>query len=240
MPAPGTPTATSSAGRIHRPVSSRRALTGASSFFAGLEPAVLGEIEAQLRRLSLDRGEAALIEGETSDCLFFVAQGRLKLMRTSPEGKEHILRLLRPGDSFNEVAVLDGGPAPATVIALEPAVLYTLRQGDLEALMRRYPAIARLVIQHLTRQLRQLVNMVEDLSFKQVSGRLAKLLLAQSQAGQRGAPAEHITQQDMASMIGAAREVVARSLRTLEDMGAIRVENRRVVIVNRKILEDLA
>jgi CRP/FNR family transcriptional regulator, cyclic AMP receptor protein len=238
MPAINAP---SPANRSPRTVSARLALLARLPFFAELDASILADIQAWLQPLSLQRGEFALEEGEASDRLFLVASGRLKLLRTSAGGKEHILRLLHPGDTFNEVSVFDAGPAPATAVALEPARLYALSQKDLSELMTRHPAIARVAVRRLALQMRQLVSMVEDLSFKQVSGRLAKLLLTQAAAGQtQGAQVERLTQQDMASMIGTAREVVARALRSMEEQGLIRLENRRVVIINRAVLEELA
>ncbi|MCL4535493.1 MAG: Crp/Fnr family transcriptional regulator [Bacteroidetes bacterium] len=237
--------ATSEAGRKAvktppRPL--RRPLLEALPYFTGLSPQARSDVEARLVRLTLEKGEAALLEGEPSDRLFFVAKGRLKLLRTSEGGREHILRLLRPGDSFNEVAVFDGGPAPATVMALEPVTLYYLRRKDVLELLSRYPVVAEQVTRYLAQQLRELVSMVEDLSFKHVSARLAKLLLthAQPAAGNGAGLREHLTQQDMAAMIGTAREVVARSLRDLEQSGAIRIDRRRIIITNRKLLEELA
>jgi CRP/FNR family transcriptional regulator len=219
----------------------RRALLARFPFFAGLDESLLKDIETRLQRITLQRGETALIEGEASDRLLLVETGRLKLLRTSAEGKEHILRLLRPGDSFNEVSLLDNGPAPATAVAMEPAVLYALSQKQFSELLARHPAIAQATVRHLATQLRHLVSMVEDLSFKQVTGRLAKLLLAQAAGGQTaGSQVERLTQQDMASMIGTAREVVARSLRALHEQGVIRMENRRIIIIDRETLEELA
>ena len=225
-----------------RPTWTRRPLLEALPYFAGLSQQARTDVEARLVRLNLARGEVPLTEGSPSDRLFFVAKGRLKVLKTSASGREHILRLLRPGDSFNEVAVFDGGPAPATVVAMEPATLYYLRRKDVLELLARHPTIAQQVTRYLAQQLRQIVSMVEDLSFKHVTARLAKLLLAQAQPAGRGATGlrDRLTQQDMAAMIGTAREVVARSLRDLEQRGAIRVEQRRIIIVNRSILEESA
>ncbi len=225
-----------------RPPAARRSLLDVTPYFAGLSPQARADVESRLKRMNLEKGEAALREGEASDRLFFVGRGRLKLLRTSEGGREHILRLLRPGDSFNEVAVFDGGPAPATALALEPVTLYYLRRKDMVELLKRYPSIAEQATRYLAGQMRELVVKVEDLSFKHVSARLAKLLLAHASpaAGGQGGLRDHLTQQDMAAMIGTAREVVARSLRDLEQRGAVRIDRRRIIIVNRRLLEELA
>ncbi len=212
-------------------------------YLSRLDAEALADVQARLRPVRLERGEAALLEGQASDRLYLVARGRLKLLRTSPGGREHILRLLRPGDTFNEVTVFDGGPAPATAEALEPVLLYYWRRQDVLQLMARYPALTEGVTRYLATQLRQLVAMVEDLSFKHVSARLAKLLLEQAGRGHdRGGTAlrERLTQQDMAAMIGTAREVVARTLRDMEQRGSIRIEGRRIIITNPKLLEEMA
>ncbi len=207
-----------------RPPAARRSLLDVVPYFTGLSAQARADVEGRLQRMSLEKGEAALREGEANDRLFFVGRGRLKLLRTSETGREHILRLLRPGDSFNEVAVFDGGPAPATALALEPATLYILRRKDMMELLGRYPSIAEQATRYLAGQLRELVVMVEDLSFKHVSARLAKLLLAHAQSPTTSGPGglrEQLTQQDMAAMIGTAREVVARSAISPEQVDTV-------------------
>jgi CRP/FNR family transcriptional regulator len=103
--------------------------------------------------------------------------------------------------------------------------------------MQQYPKVALNATMVLAQRMRQLVSLVEDLSFRHVLGRVTKILL--SHAGDSDGTKEHLTQQEMAAMAGTAREVVARSLKALEEQGHIRLERHRIVITDRKSLEDI-
>jgi len=206
-------------------------------YFAGIEPGELGSIRALFFERSFDRGETILIEGEPSDVLYFVFAGVAKLLKTSADGREQILRLARPGDSLNDVPVFDDGPNPVGAQAMGAVVVYGIRASDLEALMRRQPQVAHNVNQVLARRLRDMVDLVEDLSFRRVSGRVAKILLEHASNG--AGSKQRLTQQDMAAMAGTVREVVGRALKALEEEGAIRLERHRVVINDREALKQL-
>ena len=106
------------------------------------------------------------------------------------------------------------------------------------AILRDHPQVALNVIKVLAARVRDLVSLVEDLSFRQVIGRVAKILLEYAGDGAGSKP--RLTQQEMAAMVGTAREVVSRSLRALEEEGVIRLERHRIVIMDRESLENLA
>ena len=118
-----------------------------------------------------------LFEDEPPQALFFVVSGAVKVFKTSPEGKEQILSIARPGDSFNDVPVFDGGVNPATAQAMGPALLYGIRREQMNDILRRYPELTKNVVKVLAQRVRQLVALVEDLSFRHVIGRVAKILL---------------------------------------------------------------
>jgi CRP/FNR family transcriptional regulator len=102
--------------------------------------------------------------------------------------------------------------------------------------MQQYPKVALNTSKVLAQRMRELVTLVEDLSFRHVLGRVTKILL--THAGD-GFAKEHLTQQEMAAMAGTAREVVARSLKALEEQGHIRLERHRIVITDKKSLEEI-
>jgi len=112
----------------------------------------------------------------------------------------------------------------------------------METLLREHPGIALNIIKVLAGKVRHFVSLVEDLSFRHVTGRVAKLLLEYatngSEEGKGKGPRPRLTQQDMAAMVGTAREVVGRSLKALEEEGAIRMDRHRIAIVNREVLEE--
>ena len=206
-------------------------------YFSGLSVAELDSIKEFIFEKTLQRGELVLIEEEPAEVLYLVASGAVKVFKTSAEGKEQILNIVRPGESFNDVSIFDGGPNPASVQAMGPVVLYGIRRGELEIILRDHPQVALNVTKVLAGQARHLGSLVEDLSFRHVIGRVAKILLEHAGDGTGARP--RLTQQDMAAMAGTVREVVGRSLKALEDDGAIRLERHRIVITDKEALKDM-
>ncbi len=206
--------------------------------FTGLDPAELQTVAEVAFEKSIERNEMILFEGETSDALYLLVSGAVKAFMTSADGKEQIVYILRPGDSINDVPVFDRGPNPMSAQAMSPLVLYGLRSGDLEIILRDHPRVTNNFAHVLAEQVRQLMGLVEDLSFKHVINRVAKILL--EYAGDGSATRPRLTQQEMAAMAGTAREMIGRSLKSLEDEGAIKLEHQRVVVTDREALEELA
>ena len=206
-------------------------------YFSGMSPAEIDSIKRFIFEKKFERGEVVLLEGEPAEALFLVVSGVVKVFKTSVEGKEQILNLVRPGESFNGVPLFDDGLNPASAEAMGPVVLYGIRKDDLHAILEDYPQVAMNIIKELAGRVRQLVSLVEDLSFKHVIGRVAKILL--ESAGDGTSPRPRLTQQEMAAMAGTAREVVARSLKALEEEGAIRLERHRITITDREALIEM-
>jgi CRP-like cAMP-binding protein len=207
-------------------------------YFSGLGDRELGSIKNLFFEKTAERGKLLTLEGDLAGELYFVASGVVKILKTSPDGKEQILSIVRPGESFNDVPVFDGGPTPTSAQAMGPVVLYGIRKTDLEATLAKYPQLALNVSKVLASRVRHLVSLVEDLSFKQVIGRVAKILL--ENAGDGTGPRPQLTQQEMAAMAGTAREVVGRSLKALEERGAIRLERHRIIIKDKEALRQTA
>lgn len=205
-------------------------------YFLGLSPTEVESIRQLIFEKAVGRGEVILLESEPASALYFVVSGAVKVFKTSAEGKEQILRIVRPGESFNDVPIFDGGPNPASAQAMGPVVLYGLAKEGLTAIIQQHPLVTFNVIKVLGKWVRQLVALVEDLSFRHVIGRVAKILLEQASDG--ASPKPRLTQQEMAAMAGTAREVVARSLKALEEEGIIRLEHHRIVITDKKALQE--
>jgi len=206
-------------------------------YFAGISPADLNTIKDSFFEKTAERGELILAEEETSDVLYFIASGAVKLFKTSAEGKEQILDIARPGESLNDVPIYDSSPNLASAQAMGSVVLYGIGKRDLDSIMQRYPQMTLNVNKVLAKQVRRLTSLVEDLSFKPVIGRVAKILLENSDERPDSRP--RLTQQEMAAMAGTAREVVGRSLKTLEEEGVIRLEKHRLVISDKEALKDM-
>ena len=206
-------------------------------YFQGLPEAALARLAALAVEVRLQAGQTLFLEGEPCPGLYLVRAGRVRIYKSSLDGREQVLRVAREGESFAEVPVFDGGLAPASAEAMEPSTVYLLPTAGLIALVRASPEIGLGVLRVFAGRLRHLTGLVEDLSFRHVTSLVAKLLL--QRAAEEGTTGRRLTQQEMAAMIGTAREVVARSLRTLEQQGAIQVQRGQIVIVRPDLLERL-
>jgi CRP-like cAMP-binding protein len=207
-------------------------------YFSGLSSSELESVRRSIFEKTADRGEMVLLESEPADNLYFVASGAVKVFKTSAEGKEQILTIVRPGESFNDVAVFDGGPNPTSARAMGPVLLYGIRKEEMDAILRAHPRIALNVIRVLAERVRDLLSLVEDLSFRHVIGRVARILLEQAREEGGGGP--RLTQQEMAAMAGTAREVVGRSLKALEEEGVIKLDHHRIIITDKEALQKMA
>ena len=185
-----------------------------------------------------ERGEILFFEGEPADVLYFVAEGVVKVFKTSSDGKEQIFSIIRPGDSFNDVPVFSGGINLASAGAMSAITLNGIKKKELDWIIKEFPLVALNIINVLSRRVEELMTLVEDFSFRRVSGRVAKILLEYT--GKEIGEKPRLTQQEIAAMIGTAREMVGRSLKSLEGEGAIRIERNRIIIADRQILRDLA
>ena len=207
------------------------------SYFDGLDESGLKAISRYFFEKKAERGEILLFEGESAEVLYFVVSGAVKVFRTSADGKEQIYQIIRPGESFNDVPVL-GGVNLVSAEAMGPVVLNGIKKTDVKTILRENPQVALNVIQVLSQRVQELVSLVEDLSFRHVTGRVAKVLL--EYAGDKSGDRPRLTQQEMAAMIGTAREMVGRSLKGLEGEGAIRMERNRIIITDQEALRELA
>lgn len=205
-------------------------------YFNGLSQPALDSLGKYIFQRSAERGEMLLFEGEPAETLYFVAAGAVKVFKTSHDGKEQILQIIRPGESFNDVPVFGGGVNLASAEAMGKVVVNVIKKSDLEAIIGEYPQVALNVIHILSRRIQQLISLVEDLSFRQVTGRVAKMLLEYADGGEH----PRLTQQEMAAVIGTAREMVGRSLKTLEEEGVIKIDRHRIIISDIEALKSTA
>ncbi|TAK30640.1 MAG: Crp/Fnr family transcriptional regulator [Chloroflexota bacterium] len=214
-----------------------------TEYFSALSEPELDFVRARVVEKRVKRGELLFLEGEPCAGLHLIVSGRVRVFKTSAEGKEQVLALMQAGQSFNEVPLLDGGLNPATAEALEDTHVYVLSKESMAQIICAQPSVALAMLRIFAARLRHLSVLVEELSFKHVTSRLAKILLEQARQssaehGEAHAP-HRVTQQELAAMVGTAREVVARALKNLEKQGVIKVARQRIVIVNPKELERL-
>jgi CRP-like cAMP-binding protein len=207
-------------------------------YFAGLGEAGVEAVSRYVFVKKAERGDILVFEGQPAEDLYFVVEGVVKVFKTSADGKEQIFSIIRPGESFNDLPVLDEGANLFSAAAMGPVLLHGIKKKDMRAVIRENPQVAVNVVQVLSRRVQELVSLVEDLSFRHVTSRVAKLLLGYVGRGAGERP--RLTQQEMAAMIGTAREMVGRSLKTLEGEGAIRIERNRIIIADQKALREQA
>jgi CRP-like cAMP-binding protein len=180
------------------------------------------------------RAEAgALIFREAEPCagLFVLLAGKVHLSKLSPAGQVSILAVVEPVIMFNEVAALDGGPNPATAAAVEDCVLWNTSCAGLQAILERHPQIGLGLLKVLATRNRMLVSHFEDLSFRSVLARTAKLLLDLSQDGQKAVDRRQHTNRELAARVVTVPEPLSRSLRVLHQGGYI-VLSRDSIVVN--------
>lgn len=214
-----------------------RAFLRAIPYFRGLPDEELARIGQRCHARHLEAGEIILLEGEAAEALYVVRRGSVRVFKTSARGKEQVLIVLGPGETFNDVPVFDGGPNPASAQAAMPGTtICVLPVGHVAHLLATNPHVRTNVIRVLASRLRHLTALVEDLSFHDIAQRVAGLLLEESA---RSGGAVTLSQQEMARRVGTAREVVSRALYTLEQRGAITRRQHHIVEVNPAVLRAL-
>ena len=209
------------------------------SFFNGLDDATLAELTHAARRREYRAGEVIVLEGEAQPGLYFLDTGYVKVLKSAPSGREQTLRVLEPGDTFNEIGVFSRLPNPATAVALEPTGVWLIPRETLTRLMRERPDFAQSVIERMAERMLFLVTLVSDLSLRPVTGRLARLLLDTAADNVMPRP-RWFTQAELAARLGTVPDVVQRSLRGLEADGLIAVDRAYIRILDRPALEQLA
>ncbi|OGO17560.1 MAG: hypothetical protein A2Z15_08420 [Chloroflexi bacterium RBG_16_50_11] len=191
----------------------------------------IARLAKEVVELSFDRGQVIFLEGEPCRGLYVVRSGRVRIFKTSPEGREQVLLITRPGDTFNFVPVFDGGANPASAAALDTAVVYLIPKEALVSLVTDCPA-ALTFLKLMASRLRYLTLLVEGLSFRTVISRLAKLLLDMAVTEDGPAPVRQLTQDEMASVVGSVRDVIGRALKRMQTAGAIKIERNRIMIIS--------
>lgn len=213
-------------------------------FFSKLSDAPLKEIAKAAREKKFDKNQMIFFENDPCDGFYFILTGSVKIYKMSSAGREHIFHTFKAGETFAEVPTFDNGMCPANAQALEDSTLLLIRKSDFEKIMRAYPEVAFGLVHHFARWLRRFTVQLEELSLKDVTARLASYVLKLSEETGKETP-EGIeirlseSQQEIASHIGTVREIVSRSFRKFQEMGLIRLKGRRLVIRDRKGLEEL-
>jgi CRP/FNR family transcriptional regulator, dissimilatory nitrate respiration regulator len=183
-----------------------------------------------------DKGERLFVEGDDAKGFFLLLEGKIKVFKTSQQGREQILHIFEPPAPVGEVPTFEGGAYPAEAQALSATkVFYIERHGFLE-IAKKNPDVLLSLLAILSRRLRNLVELLSDISFREVTARLAKYLLS-SGRDQFELP---VSKKLLSGELGTIPETLSRSLSALENEGLIKVDGKEIIISGRKQLERLS
>ncbi|MCI0709617.1 MAG: Crp/Fnr family transcriptional regulator [Chloroflexi bacterium] len=184
-------------------------------------------------------GEVIFLEGNPAEGLWIVEAGRVKIFKLNPEGTEHILHLLGPGKTFNDIGALDGGNNPANATALSAEVRVWLVPSDIiTQVLTQNPQVALNVIRLLAMRVRSLVSQIEDLALYSVIVRLARFLLKQVDDPSLSGPG--VTRTAIAAYLNTTPQTISVALRELEAVGAIEFDRHQIAIIDEDKLQSIA
>ncbi|RYE80898.1 MAG: Crp/Fnr family transcriptional regulator [Myxococcales bacterium] len=205
--------------------------------FSALDDEAAEALRSSMSETRIRRGEALFREGDSGDKLYIVIDGKVKLGRSSSDGRENLLAILGPGQMFGELTLFDPGPRSATVTGVTDAQFLSLSHDDLMRWLSGRPSVALGLLSQLAARLRKANDVVADLVFSDVPGRVAKQLLELARRfGDRKDDGVHVhhelTQEELAQLVGASRETVNKALADFASRGWLRLEPRSVVIMD--------
>jgi CRP/FNR family transcriptional regulator len=210
-------------------------------YFSVLPAEVTEALARQMIPRTYTAGQVICLEGEPGEYVYWLEKGWVKGVRTASDGREQAALFLRDGELFGAEAVFSGAAYPVTVIALEKVSAWAIAGTTLVDLSRRYPPLALACLEHLSARVLYYVQLVEDLGLRSVQARIAHTLLnhAELRDGTLIVPRRAWTTLDeMATRLGTVRDVLSRSLSTLESEGILRLERSQIVILDPpKLLE---
>ncbi|BBO82924.1 transcriptional regulator [Desulfosarcina ovata subsp. sediminis] len=209
--------------------------------FNGLSSEQLDEIGAITVERRYGRGDSIFMEGDAADGFYIVADGQVKIFKTSLEGKEQILHIYGPGNPFGEVPVFSGRRFPANAVALVGSRILFLPRGAFVDLIARHPSLSMNMLGELSMRLREFTVQIENLSLKEVPSRLASYLtyLAREQETVDRVTLK-ISKGQLASLLGTIPETLSRIFAKMTAQNLIRVEGKTIRLLDPLGLEDLA
>jgi CRP-like cAMP-binding protein len=212
-----------------------------TELFKGVDHATRQFVAERVAERVVERGRSVFVQDDPGDRMFILAEGAVKLYVSSPDGGLVELARHHPPASFGELAVLDGGPRSASAEAVERSVLLVVTRGELLRLLRSEEKVAEALLRALGAMVRRTTRQVTDLVFLTLRGRVARqlLLLADDRAGS-AAVTRPVTQGELASMVGGARQTVNQELKSLTARGYIRAAGRGFRLLDREGLRRLA
>jgi len=215
-----------------------------TALLSGFSQPELQMLAARTVRKLFSAGELIFSEGEPCNGLHIIARGKVRIFKTSMSGREQVLAVNGPGETVAELPVFDGGPFPASALAVEDAELAFISRRDFNAYCLEHPEVALKVLSVVGARLRRLVSIIEELSFTTIRQRLIAALvkLAQSEGKTTARGIEFqlpATHQELANQLGTVRELISRNLMRLQAEGLLDVDARQIVVKDMKGLSAL-
>ena len=203
--------------------------------FADLSADDLGAVAEACTTRNLQKGEMLFREGEKAEGFYVLQSGQVSIFRLAPDGREQIICVFRPPDSFAEVVLATLETYPANAIALEPSRVIVVQKTRFRELIFRKPELSLHMLSSMSLHLKHLVQLLQDYKGRQIEGRLANWIFQQSPAAAAGCPAVFdlpITKKVLAAQLGVTSETLSRTFARFRDEGLIRVEGPRVHVLN--------
>ncbi|MGO2057998.1 MAG: CRP-like cAMP-activated global transcriptional regulator GlxR [Candidatus Corynebacterium faecigallinarum] len=206
-----------------------------AGIFQGVESTAVNALIEQLESVTFPRGTTIFDEGEPGDRLFIIIDGKVKLARHAPDGRENLLTIMGPSDMFGELSIFDPGPRTSAAVCVTEVTAAAMDSQMLHDWISDHPEISEQLLRVLARRLRRTNNALADLIFTDVPGRVAKALLQLANrfgVQEGGALRVHhdLTQEEIAQLVGASRETVNKALAEFAHRGWIRLEGKSVLI----------
>jgi CRP-like cAMP-binding protein len=209
--------------------------------FSGLSDEHLEKISSIASTFKFDKGEVIFHEGDKGDGFYMVEKGKIKVFKLSFEGKEQILHIYGPGNTFGEVPVFEGKNFPASSMALEKSVILFLPRDKFVDLITATPGLGMILLADLSKRLRDFTMQIENLSLKEVPARLAAYILTlskeQKNENQVVLP---ISKAQLSNLIGTTPETVSRILKKMMDSSYIEVQTKTILIKDLEGLLELS
>ncbi|NLC44106.1 MAG: Crp/Fnr family transcriptional regulator [Clostridiales bacterium] len=212
-------------------------------YFEGISNTELKAIADVMNERNVTRGEILFMEGEFGEAVHFVMKGRVKIFKTSEDGREHILYIALPGDIFAEVILFNEVNYPATAEVMEDARIAIIRNADLEKVLKDHPAMAVAIIKVLNKRLIDAQQQVKSLALHNTHGRTAEMLikLAMDHGMETTKGIELdlvVSRQELANMVGTTRETVTRVLMAFKKYKLIEIDRNTIYITNPEKLKE--
>lgn len=222
-----------------------RSLLAGCPLFEALAPEVLDEVAARGARVEYGRRDIVFLEGDAAETFLVVLSGRIKLIQTSAEGQEVIVRYVGPGEMCAVVALFPGNSYPVTAEAVEPTKLIRWARARMEELFEQHPPLALAAMRLLSERMREVTSRLRELSTEKVARRVARALLRLARRTGKRVEAGvlldlPLSREDLAAMTGTTLFTVSRLLAEWEREGIVETGRERVVITDPHALVTIA